>query len=57
MTKRLNSKHKVDRRLKVNFGADLRALLIKEPMDQVSMVKQRPLSLQIMVFNYKLNRN
>ena len=57
MTKRLNSKHKVDRRLKANLWGRPKSPLIKEPMDQVSMVKQRPLSLQIMVFNYKLNRN
>ena len=39
MTKRLNSKHKVDRRLKVNFGEDLKVLLTQELMDLVNMVK------------------
>ena len=33
MTKRLNSKFKVDRRLKVNFGEGPRVLLTQEPMD------------------------
>ena len=40
MTKRLNSKHKVDRRLKVNLE-DLKVHLTLEHTDLVSMVKQK----------------
>ena len=57
MTKRLNSKHKVDRRLKVNLWGRPRVRLILEPMDQVNMDKLNHLSPLIMVFNFKLNRN
>ena len=41
MTKRLNSKHKVDRRLKVTFGEDQKAHLIQERILQDNMVKAR----------------
>ena len=51
MTKRLNSKHKVDRRLKVNFGADQKVLLILELMGQDNMDKQKHLNHLTMEFS------
>ena len=41
MTKRLKSKHKVDRRLKANLGEDPKARLTQELILQVNMVKKR----------------
>ena len=57
MTKRLNSKHKVDRRLKVNLWGRPKSHLIQELMDQDNMVRQKLQNLQIMEFSYKLNKN
>ena len=57
MTKRLNSKHKVDRRLKVNLWGRPKARLIQEPMDQDNMVKRKLQNLLITEFSYKLNKN
>ena len=41
MTKRLKSKHKVDRRLKANIWGDQRVHLILEHILQVNMVKTK----------------
>ena len=57
MTKRINSKHKVDRRLRLTYGEDLKAHSTKERTDQVSMVKLNKVNLQTTVFNYKQNKN
>jgi hypothetical protein len=57
MTKRLNSKHKVDRRLKLTYGEDQKALSILELMDQANMVNQNKVNLQITEFSYKLSKS
>ena len=57
MTKRLNSKHKVDRRLKVNLWGRPKSPLIKELMVQDNMDKQDRANHLIMVFNFKLNKS
>ena len=56
MTKRLNSKHKVDRRLKVNLWGRPKVLLILGLMDQANMVKQDLQNHLTMEFNYRLNK-
>ena len=57
MTKRLNSKHKVDRRLKVNLWGRPKVHLTQEHILQVSMVKQDLQNRLIMEFNFKQNKN
>ena len=47
MTKRLNSKHKVDRRLKVNLWGRPKSPLILEHMGQDSMVKRKHPNLRL----------
>ena len=57
MTKRLNSKHKVDRRLKVNLWGRPKSPFNKRDYGQVNMAKVEKANLQIMEFSYKLNKN
>ena len=57
MTKRLNSKHKVDRRLKVNLWGRPKSPFNTRAYGPGLMVKQSLQSPQIMVFNFKLNKN
>ena len=57
MTKRLNSKHKVDRRLKANLGEDLRVHLIKEIIDPDNTAKVEKANFLITELSYKLNKN
>ena len=57
MTKRLSSKHKVDRRLKVNLWGRPKVLLIKGIMVQDNTDKVEKENLLIMEFSYKLNKN
>ena len=57
MTKRINSKHKVDRRLKVNLWGRPKSPFNKRAYDQVSMVKLNKVNLQTTVFNYKQNKS
>ena len=57
MTKRLNSKHKVDRRLKVNLWGRPKSPFNTRAYGPGQQVKQEHLSLQIMVFSYKLSKN
>jgi len=57
MTKRISSKHKIDRRLKINYGVDPRAHSIKETMDQDNTVRVEKANLLIMVFSYRQNKN
>ena len=57
MTKRLNSKHKVDRRLKVNLWGRPKSPFNKRAYGLGHMVKQNHQNLLIMEFSYKLNKN
>ena len=57
MTKRLKSKHKVDRRLKQIFGDDQKVHSILEHTRQANMDKIKKANPQTMEFNYKLNKN
>ena len=57
MTKRLKSKHKVDRRLKANLWGRPKVHLILEHILPDNMVKIKKVNLPIMVFSYKLNKN
>ena len=57
MTKRLNSKHKVDRRLKVNLCGRPKSPFNKRAYGQDNMDKQDRANLLIMVFNFKLNKS
>ena len=57
MTKRLNSKHKVDRRLKVNLWGRPKSPFNTRAMDQVSMAKPKPQTPPIMEFSFKRNKS
>ena len=57
MTKRLNSKHKVDRRLKVNLWGRPKSPFNKRAYGPGQHGQSKPANRLIMVFNYKLNKN
>ena len=57
MTKRLNSKHKVDRRLKVNLWGRPKSPFNTRAYGPGQHGQTRLQNLQIMEFNYKLNKN
>ena len=57
MTKRISSKHKIDRRLKINLWGRPKSPSIKEIMDLDNMAKVEKGSPLITVFSYKLNKN
>ena len=57
MTKRLNSKHKIDRRLKVTFGEDQKALSIKEHTLQDNTDNLKMQNYQTTELNFKLSKN
>ena len=57
MTKRLNSKHKVDRRLKVNLWGRPKSPFNTRAYLQDSMDKQKLANLQTTEFNFKQNKN
>ena len=56
MTKRLKSKHKVDRRLKANIWGRPKVHLILELILQDNMVKIKKVNQLTMEFNYKQNK-
>ena len=57
MTKRLSSKHKIDRRLGLNLWGRPKSLLIEDPMVLANMVKQEEENLLILEFNWQLNKS
>ena len=57
MTKRLASKHKVDRRLKANLWGRPKSPFNTRNISQDSMAKHQRAKFQIMEHNYKLNKN
>ena len=57
MTKRLNSKHKVDRRLKVNLWGRPKSPFNTRAYGPGQHGQLDHLNHQIMEFNYKLNKN
>tara|TARA_Y100000768_G_scaffold234962_1_gene177645 strand:+ start:116 stop:310 length:195 start_codon:yes stop_codon:yes gene_type:complete len=57
MTKRLKSKHKVDRRLKANLWGRPKSLSTQEHILPGSTGRARKENQQIMEFNYKLNKS
>ena len=57
MTKRLNSKHKVDRRLKVNLWGRPKSHLTQEHILRVSMDKRDLQNHLIMEFSFRQNKN
>ena len=57
MTKRLNSKHKVDRRLKVNLWGRPKSPFNTRAYGPGNMVRPEHRNRQIMEFSYKLNKN
>ena len=57
MTKRLTSKHKVDRRLKSTCGEDPKVHSTLEIIHQVNMESHEGGKYQIMAHNWKLNKN
>ena len=56
MTKRLASKHKVDRRLKVNLWGRPKSPFNSEIIHPANTAKQKKENFQIMVRNLKLNK-
>ena len=57
MTKRINAKHKVDRRLNVIYGVDLKVHLTQGPILLASTDKIKEGSQQIMESSLTLNKN
>jgi small subunit ribosomal protein S4 len=57
MTKRLNSKHKVDRRLKVNLWGRPKSPFNTRAYGPGQHGQTKKENHQIMEFNYKLNKN
>ena len=57
MTKRLKSKHKVDRRLKANIWGRPKSHSTLEPTLQGNTVKIKKVNLQIMEYNFRLSKN
>ena len=57
MTKRLNSKHKVDRRLKVNLWGRPKSPFNTRAYGPGQHGQTKTQNLQIMEFNYKQNKN
>ena len=56
MTKRLKSKHKVDRRLKANIWGRPKSPFNSRAYPPGNMVKTKKVNRQITEFNYKLNK-
>ena len=57
MTKRLKSKHKVDRRLKANIWGRPKSPFNSRAIPPGQHGQNKKGALQIMVFNFKQNRN
>ena len=57
MTKRINAKHKIDRRLKVNLWGRPKSPFNTEHILQVNTVKTKEVNQQIMEFNLTQNKN
>ena len=57
MTKRISSKHKIDRRLKINLWGRPKSPFNTRALVQVNMVKLDKGNLQTMEFSYRLNKN
>ena len=57
MTKRLNSKHKIDRRLKVNLWGRPKSPFNKRAYGPGQHGQTKPAKPSDMEFNYKLNKS